>query len=465
MRATGWAWVLGATATVMLAACGSGDGGQADDVGGLDVPGIELNQPDPGGRDAPADASPDAPPVDGTPDPGAPDTEPDAAPDTASDAADDVPSPSDTTPPGDATEADVAPSSPYTQAFVDARCAAYCELLAQCDTADAACADDCRAAVADDPAYAANLVCWTTSNSCDAHALCFDGPVPAEPRCTAACGQAETCGLYPSEFLGANAAECDVLCSSFAWIMTSAGQQAALDCIVDKIEACDSLGLGQCLQGGGNPPCDEVCASLTACQNIPGLFESAEACHAACEGYGQGPALAALACATVGNDEGDTLTAESCASQASCFPPPDAPADGVAPLCSALLAKCAGQPGFELPNDLTVCGWLITGFLVRFPGADLVDGAACIQAKPDCADPDKVMACLLPPYAPCPGACQALDACMPAPPPAEWPGVDACAEWCTMSHAADPAGTEAIVQCIALSEECGTTLACVPHDQ
>jgi hypothetical protein len=48
------------------------------------------------------------------------------------------------------------------------------------------------------------------------------------------------------------------------------------------------------------------------------------------------------------------------------------------------------------------------------------------------------------------------------PPPPDWPGVEACNQWCSMGHAQDPSGIEQLIQCVELSGDCETTLACLP---
>jgi len=451
-------FILALALVLWLMACESSGGGGGPDIQSLDAPGIDLVVPD--APDAEGDVGKDGQAVDAVADsPGTDTPEPgDATPDLAGPDAPDAS-------PGDTAEADAPPVLPYSQGFIQGLCERYCELQGTCQAPAADCVDACVAAVVAEPGYAKNLACFTSAENCDLAGKCLDEPIPDAPDCIMGCDKADQCGFYPSDMLGADASECGVQCSGFSWLLAGTGMEPVLDCIFGKIDQCDQLGIAECIPEQSNGPCTELCAGLAACQNIPGLFETADACAAACGAWGTGPALAAMACASVGNDQGDTPTPESCAAQAQCFPPPTELVSGTEPFCTALLALCSGNPDFKIPNDLDVCGWLITGFVVRFPGADLVGGTTCVQGKPDCSAPNQVMGCLLPAFEPCAGFCQSVDACLPEPKPADWPGVAGCAQWCSMNHAQEPAGTEQVIQCVALSGDCGTTLDCVPHGQ
>lgn len=447
-----------------FAACGSSGGGDDDGLSNTDLgvhdlggdPGADaVDDPGADAADVAFDVATDVPP-DG---PGPGDTEGEA--DATLDASPDQ-GPDDTTGP----DADTTIELPFSEALIDSLCNDTCQLRVECHAeADVvACHAACVQEIVQNPGWATNLACWRTSESCDAEEACLGAPLPVDDRCTTVCAKAAECGLYPSEMFDAGEPECAVQCNGFAAIAVGTDLNATLDCIVAAVEVCDQLAAAACLPEQGEGPCTELCASVEACQNVPGLFESHEACLAACEGFDLGPALAAMACVSIGNDDGQSPAPETCAAQADCFPPPTEMAAGTGPFCSALLGLCAGQPNFEIPNDLTVCGWLLTGFVARIPGADFEAGAACVQGKPDCAEPNQVMMCLVPSYAPCTGFCQAADACIPEPKPDKWPGVEGCAQWCSMGHVQNPPVFEQAIQCVALSGDCETTMACLPNE-
>jgi|GEM_PF-3163212 len=439
---------------VALGACGSSDGG-TDDLGGADV------------------ANPDVPGVDIALDPGQADpgsdvaTEADSAVDAPADLPSDAPADVPTDVPADApADVEVEPDVvlPYPQDFIEQRCAAYCKLAAACATADPeGCEADCFDAIVADPGYATQVSCWTAGSNCALHDACFDAPIPANATCDAMCTKAGECGFYPSEMLGADEVQCGVQCDGFAFLVVGTPQETMFTCIVDKIDQCDQMGVAECLPDDGNGTCTEMCAAVETCDNFPALFADQAACEDTCAGWESGSALAAMACASMGTDEAEPPSVESCAAQAACFPPPTDPVPGTEPFCSALLDLCTGQPDFKIPNDLTICGWLVTGVTLRLPGVDLADAATCVEAKTDCADPNAVMTCLVPFYPPCTGVCEAVDACLPDPKPADWPGVAGCKEWCSMGHAQNPAAIEQEVQCVSLSGDCATTLECLPH--
>ena len=455
-----------------MMACGSGGGSGGTDVTGVDVAGTDVPTAD-GTPDVGKDAADDGSTPDGTepgdgsatdpgtPDPGASDPgspdpdDADALPPDLSDVQEDAPA--------DTTEVDAGPPLPYSHAFLDRLCGSYCALMAQCSTEPADCVQGCFADVVADPGYAKNLACWTATSTCELFGKCFDAAIPDDPACSTAGQQAEGCGFFPDPTLGADATDFLAQCSGFAWAVAGTDSVAMLQCILDAIAACDASGMAACFPQQSGGTCDDLCASLDGCGNIPGLFASVADCQSACYGWDSGPALAVLACATIGNDEGDTPTPQSCEAQGLCFPPPSAKVEGTDAFCTELLALCSGAPGFDLPDDVGICGWLVTGLTVRLPGADVAAGTTCVQAKADCADPQGVMTCLLPPYEPCTGMCQTVDACLPEPKPADWTGVEACAQWCSMGHAQDPSGAEQIVQCVTLSSDCTTTLACLPN--
>jgi hypothetical protein len=453
-----------------LAACGSSGGG--DDVGGLDlgptdVPvadGADVGFLDEQADDAAGDAAPpDTVNPDDVPD------DPGQVDDAAVDATDDT---LDDTGPGDVAPetGDVTPETigPYSWAYVQSVCSKACDRVIECAsyaTTHEGCLADCRDAIAADPDKARTYSCFTMSDDCAAYTPCQEALIPDAEACAETCAAATDCGFYPNEMLGAEPIECEVQCSSFTFVAAGTEKAQILVCIHEAITICDALAMYACVDNGSDGTCPELCASLDTCQNLPGLFDDTAACLTACDAYAEGPALAAMACASMGTDEGETPEPEACAAQAACFPPPAEMVPGTEPFCTALLAKCAGQPGFEIPNDLGVCGWLLSGVVVQMPGADLVNGVACVEAKPDCSAPDTVLGCLLPTYAPCAGVCETADACMPEPKPEKWPGVEGCTSWCSMAHAQDPTAIDQMVQCVTLSADCETTMACLPNDQ
>ncbi len=461
----------------ILAACGSSGGG--DDGGGLDlwpadVPeadGADVGLPDEPAEDATDDATP--------PDTANPDAQGDAgqvddvAADEAADALDDETADAlDDTGPGDEEPEtdDVAPETigPYSAAYVTSLCSDACHQVVECtsyDTTYEGCLADCTGAIAADPDRAKNYACFTLAKGCAAYDPCQAAPIADTEECATTCAAATGCGFYPNEILGAEPIECVVLCSAFAFVTAGTEQAPVLECIHEAVAVCEALAMYACVDHGSDDgTCPELCASLDTCQNLPGLFDDTEACLAACDAYAAGPALAAMACASLGTDEGETPEPEACAGQSSCFPPPSERVPGTEAFCTALLAKCAGQPGFEIPNDLEICGWLLTGVVVQLPGADLVNGVACVEAQPDCSAPDTVMGCLLPLYVPCTSLCETVDACLPEPEPEKWPGVEGCTSWCSMAHAQDPTAIDQAVQCVTLSQDCETTVACLPID-
>lgn len=458
-------WITALLVLVMaLGACGSSGGG-TDDLGGADVanpdvPGIDVITPDlsadPGPNDVegdvPADLPADLPP----------DVPADLPPDLPTDTPADVPT---DTPVDVPVEVDVPENLPYAKAFIQERCAAYCKAALPCDKAEAAtCDSDCFAAVVADPGYATQIACWTAVSSCDAYERCFGAPIPDNATCLGMCTKAGDCGFYPSAVLGADTVQCGVQCNGFAWLVAGTPQEAMFTCIVAKVDQCDQMGIASCFPEEENGTCTEMCASLTACDNYPALFADAAACQETCASWDSGSALAAMACASMGNDEG-APSPSSCAAQAACFPPPAELVPGTGPFCSALLDLCNGQPDFKIPNDLTICGWLVTGVTLRLPGVDLAVAATCVEAKTDCADPNAVMTCLVPLYAPCTGLCEAVDACIPDPKPADWPGVAGCADWCSMGHAQDPVAIDQVLACtVAAGDNCEATLACLPNE-
>jgi hypothetical protein len=155
---------------------------------------------------------------------------------------------------------------------------------------------------------------------------------------------------------------------------------------------------------------------------------------------------------------------EVCEPQATCFPPPSDVALGSTTFCATLIELCADQPDFNMPADVDVCAWLMTGFALRIPGVDFVSAALCAEGVQSCGDDAaEVMSCLIPEYAPCQGYCVAIDACMAdAPePPEDWPGVEGCVDWCSSLHSQQPELVESAIACVAGAADCMAIGACI----
>jgi hypothetical protein len=428
----------------LLACSSGGDGGtnlSSDTVGShlIDVGGADFEDATGPGADTVDDeVSPpltDSVTPDGEdPDVGDPDTgDPDAA-----------------VPDGQDPETDtMEPVEALSEAYLQAQCQTYCGKIGECHDAPPPvdCVEDCLAELEADPDRVKNLLCWMMGDDCAMEEACMAASIPDAESCEGLCDQAEGCGLLPHMMLGSDHAECGVQCSAFSFLAQSAGMEAMLDCVHEQAEACDGVGMLNCIDESSF--CDEICDKVALCGNIPGLFADTEACMADCDQYEGDRRLALLGCVSIGADD----PALDCPPQDGCFPPPQEMAAGADDFCAALLTLCYGTPDFDLPNDPEVCGWLMTGFTVYAPEVDFTGASECLAGYEDCESAGGMMgACLTPPYAPCVGMCEQVQACFdqaPEPPsPDEWGGVDQCVSFCSSLHIQDAAATDELIDCI-----------------
>lgn len=353
------------------------------------------------------------------------------------------------------TAGEVTDPAPYATAFMEKWCDSYCELHEECHGPAEGCFQEgCISAIVSDPEWMKNLVCWGISETCDDEAHCMDAPLPETERCDALCLDADACGLLPSDMLGEDATECLVLCTAFAHLSIGTEMEPAFTCIEDAAEDCNALAMVGCVEGGDGNICGRTCESLEACGNIPGLFANQETCFDTCQSYDIGPAIALMACATFGQDEEGGDEPAPCPDQSHCFPPPQVIPDGAEDFCGALLELCDGAEGFELPADTETCGWLMAGFGSQFGSVEFSDSAACVEALPDCEDPNAAFSCLTPDYAPCAGYCEKLDGCMSVPPPEDWPGVEICTAHCNSMALQDPDSLDLAIACVMDADGC-----------
>lgn len=386
------------------------------------------------------------------------DTQSDTQSDAAdSDAADD--SVGDTGETGDTTV-----TLPFSEAFIDSLCDRLCGRKQECNVPPVDdCRGDCQAAIIADPGYAKSIACWmNVEGACETPAACAD-PVPDDPDCVANCNAATDCGLFPHLFLGDSAAECIVNCSGFVPVASSPEEQATLTCIYAGIADCDLAAIEACFGGMEGGPCDDMCDAVGDCDNMGVIFGDREVCMSDCAGWGMDRAMAANACATFGRDEDEELTDATCQAQGQCFPPPTAPATDADAFCAELLPLCSAHPDFGFSTDQNACVWLMTGFAVQLPGADFAAGTTCLEAMDSCEDMGIVFGCLVPTYAPCQGFCEGLDDCMSNPPPADWPGVEACVAWCSQVAVQDTTTIDNAITCTEASSSCEDFFACLPE--
>lgn len=365
----------------------------------------------------------------------------------------------------------------FSVGFLVKTCDKYCDVAGGCgvDIGDS-CSAQCVATISGDPETVYDYLCWTMTGTCVYAEACTALDITLSPLCEELCADASACGMFPSQMLGTSLLECHAQCSTYKGLTDGSPEgEAVMGCVVDAVAECDGVAMLACTTQDGDSVCQEVCDPLETCDNIPGVYPSMGDCMSTCESYDVGPAVAALACTSFGLDDFEEPqdpenpppgepSAEVCEAQSSCFPPPTALALGSTTFCATLIELCADEPGFELPADVDVCAWLMTGFAVRIPGVDFVHAALCAEELENCDQGgDTIMSCLIPRYEPCEGYCEALDTCLTQgpEPPEDWPGVEGCVIWCSSLHSQQPDIVDAAIACVAVAPDCGAMGVCI----
>jgi len=367
--------------------------------------------------------------------------------------------------------------------YVEEACEGWCELQELCVDGDIdpeACEEECVQAAAADLEFLATAVCASQDtegdSDCGVLELCASTVKP--PECLTFCENLSTCDLLgeqTADFFGTSELECALRCNGFATVSHGSFDEVVA-CILPPSEACDLLGVFECIMAGES--CEGLCGSDGAgaeCGLFPGTWADEEACLADCEAWGMGPSIAVQSCIEMlaGEDEGDSpflggdATCDGVAAERCMDPPMELPA-GAVEFCGALDDLCGDESEYpKFPSD-EICAWFIAGMLnAPPPGAfhdDYEAAAACLEGIEACDEGISWLACFLEVYQPAEEPCETLVSCQDevGMPPGEGFGLEECIFYFTMVHADEPGVLDAVLACIdAAGDDCFAVFQCI----